>query len=343
MGSVVISVEVGSGWGHHPDGDGASDERYRETLSAWRRASYIFDRHKVPATWLVAGHLVAPVDGLDPPDVRDGSAANDRQGSRSGPEEPDSSPCVHPPANPSWSPRDSRAGREQSVRSGPDLVEAIRRSRVAHEIGCRPYSTLDFTDASQEEAVGVVRSTIDAAAELGLDTDQLRAFAFPGGRPGHRDVLVAYGFACYPGPGPRTDGRLSSIRTLLWLAGRRLARMGPPVVEPGTDDHGLVAIPTSTSLFPLRGRARAAARAGRVDPVAGLAKRGVERAAGADGVLHLSLALADLRTGTDLERLEAVLSHVAEYREERGLAVETMGEVARRLGDRAATTPAPVR
>jgi hypothetical protein len=213
---------------------------------------------------------------------------------------------------------------------------------VAHEIGCLPFSRTDFRGASQDDAAGEVRASIDAAAELGVGTEQLRAFAFPDGRVGHRDVLAAYGFECYREPGPGSNGPISSLSTLLGLFARRLTGTGPALVEPETDEHGLVGVPTSASLFPLAGRARAAVRAGRGDPVADLAKRGIDRAT-ESGVLHLSFTPTDLGTGADFERLETVLSHVAECREETDLAVETLGQVARRLDDRAATMPTPVR
>lgn len=393
MGSVVISVEVGRGVGHHLN-DGASDERYREVRDAWRRASYLFDRYEVPATWLLAGHLFAPGSPNGPSNEHDGTRAtrrshgeragspernsgvvspteerrgstdgksdgvssndghgdegpaSDREGaSRGSGEESNGSPCVHPdtPEDAAQVPGDSAGDRTRSAWFAPDLIEGLRRSRVAHEIGCQPFSRTDFSDASQDDAAAEVRTTIDAAAERGVRTEQLRSFAFPGGRAGHRDVLLAYGFECYREPESRSGGPLSSLRSTLELYVRQLVRVGPPLVEPGTDEHGLVAVPTSLSLFPLAGRARASVRAGRGDLVAGLVKRGVERAVADDGVLHLSFAPTDMETEADFERLEAVLSHVADRRDETELAVETMGQVARRVGDYAVTPPATIR
>lgn len=394
MGSVVISVGIGA---QRPD-EGAPEERYRETLSAWRRASYCFDRHEVPATWLVAGHLFAPAgqpesaggqDGTpadrrvadDPgspeqgsestasgdgrrgsPDGRadggpasegrrenerrrDDGRANDPQGASGGSgDEPNASPCVRPDraADPSRFADDRATDHARSARSAPDLVESIRRSRVTHEIGCQPFARPDFGDASQDDAAAAVRASIDAAAELGIEADRLRAFAFPDGSVGHRDVLAAYGLACYREPGSASDEPTASVRGLASLVGRRLGT-GPPLVEPETDEYGLVAMPTSMTLAPLAGRARTIARRLGGDPVAALAKRGVDRAAASDGLLHLSVRPRDLRSETDFERLDAVLSHVADRRAETDLRVETMGQIARRLGDYAAMPTTPIR
>lgn len=394
MGSVVISVEVGPGWGRHPD-DGASDERYREARDAWRRASYLFDRYEVPATWLLAGHLFAPGSRNGPSGEHDGTRATrrarrrsragsperssegvssneERRGSSDGKsggvssnegrpdegsasdrggasqdsgDESNGSPCVHPdhPEDAAQFPGDSTVDRTQSAWFVSDLIEGLRRSPVAHEIGCQSFSRIDFSDASQDDAAAEVRASIDAAAERGVGTEQLRSFAFPDGRAGHRDVLLAYGFECYCEPESRSGGPLSSLPTVLGLFVRRLTGAGPPLVEPETDEHGLVAVPTSLSLFPLAGRARSAARVGRGDLVVELAKRGLERAGKSDGILHLWFAPTDLRTGADFDRLEAVLSHVADCRDETQLAVETMGQVARRVGDLAAMPPATIR
>ena len=364
MGSVVITVEVGAGWGMDSD-DGVTEAEYREAIEAWRRASYLFDRHEVPATWLVAGHLLGPAGRRETPADREGSTAtddtpttdratddertgdggpaSDRQGaSRDAGDEPDAPPCLYPNrTDRSRSTHGSATDRSHLVRSVRDLVAALRQSRVAHEIGCLPFSALDVADADQEEAVAAVRTTIDAAAELGVETEQLRAVGFADD-VGHRDVLAAYGFECYRGPKP-SSGPLSTLDTLLRFVVRRLPGTGPQAVEARTDDHGMVAIPISASLHPLAGRARALARVGPRDPVADLAKRGLDRADGADGVFHLSLRVGDLRTEADFERLEAVLERVADRRGERGLAVETMGEVARRLGNSLTRPTTPVR
>ena len=321
MGSVVISIGVDLGWAVHPVGDDTSSTRYREARDAWRRACYLFDRHEIPATWFVTGHLfLAQCDSIH----------------------------VDHPLDSSWFPcKPGFDHEERAIWSAPDLVEGIRRSPVGHEIGCQPFSRVDFgTDGtSQRVAAAEVRATIDAAADLGIEPAELRSFAFPNDQIGHRDVLAAYGFECYRTPQPAwgTTGRLSTVRSLLKVFTAEIGGSTPPIVEPEADDHDLVAVAISFPLFPLGGRARAAARAGRGDPIVELAKRGIEQVSESDGVFHMSFRPSDLQSEADFERLEAVLSHLADCCQQTELAVETMGAVARRLGNHATTRPTAVR
>lgn len=375
MGSVVIAVEVDPDLDGEPHDDSASSEIDDGALDAWRRASYLFDRREIPATWLVAGRLFATVhsdpldtqkdaddvDATDHASDRDvnrppgrqlppgeESQVDDRQGSEhtgapeNGREETKAPPFVHPePEDPAWSPHGPTGDQVRSARSVPDLIAGIQQSRVGHEVGCLPFSGTDLDAMSQDDAAASVRTTFDAAARLGVETDWLRSVAFPDGDVGHRDVLAAYGFECYPKASKSTTGR-SSFLALLGMAVRNVTKSSPPLVEPETDDHGLLAVPISMSLFPLSGRAKSIARTGRSDLVEDLVKRGVDRAANSDGVFHLSIRLSDLQTQADFDRLSAILEHVVERRREHTLDVETLGMLARRLGEHAPLPTMPV-
>lgn len=320
MGTVVISVDASLAWAGHPGTDG-SLERYREARHAWRRSTYLFDRYGIPATWLVVGHLfLHDCDGVH----------------------------VGHPLGASWFPcsewDDSDTRRVWCAR---DLVEGVENARTDHEIGCQPFAGTDFATptTTQEVAAAEVRSTIEAAADAGVDDTTLRSFGFPNDRIGHRNVLAAYGLECYRGPRPGWERRgvLSSLRTLGKLLSASTRGVGPSPVQPEVDDCSLVNLPVSIPLFPLRGRSRSIAQTRPNDPIVRLVDRGLETIASESGILHLSFSPREVTSERDFERLETVVSRISERRRESGIRVETMGQVSRRLRDHTSRPPTAAR
>lgn len=320
MGTVVISVDSSLAWAGHP-GEDAPLERYRAARHYWRRSSYLFDRHGIPATWLVVGHLfLTDCDG-----VHNGH-----------------------PLGASWFPCSDREEPEnRRVWCGRDLVDALKRARVPHEVGCQPFAHTNFATptTTQEVAAAEVRASIDAAAAAGIDDAELLSFGFPNNRIGHREVLAAYGLECYRGPRPGWErrGTLSSLRRLGRVLSASTRGTTPPIVQPEVDEYGLVNLPVSLPLFPLRGRSRSIAQMGTSDPIIQLARRGVDKVSNEAGVLHLSFSPQEVTTEREFERLKTVLSQIEGQRRESDLQVETMGQVARRLRDHTSTPPTAAR
>jgi hypothetical protein len=107
----------------------------------------------------------------------------------------------------------------------------------------------------------------------------------------------------------------------------------PPVSHPTVDEHGLVDIPASLNLFGFEGLARSLATPVVADPLVRQTKLGIERAIAEEGVFHLWFHPNDVLRPSHIERVRAVLEHVAERRERGEITVETMSEVAERTLD----------
>lgn len=301
MGSVVISVDAELGWGFH-DMQSPPERRVEAGRPGWRALCDLLERHRLPATWAVVGHLL-----LDDCDGRhDGH-----------------------PTPPGWFARERNGWADRpDLRFGGDLVERLLGADPDHEIGSHTFSHVPFDDP--RVTAEVVRAELRAAAEAaegrGL-SPAFRSFVFPRNRMGYRDVLAECGYRAY-----RTNGeewgaarrdRLGKLRSLVG-GGARL-------VEPQIDEFGMVAVPASLYLFGFEGRLRAAAEAVWDDPVARQAERGIDAAADGEGLFHLWLHPNDLVEDRDVDRVARVLDYLAERRNEGGLRIETMGEVADRL------------
>lgn len=104
----------------------------------------------------------------------------------------------------------------------------------------------------------------------------------------------------------------------------------PPVGHPTVDEHGLVDVPASLNLFGFEGLARSLATTVVTDPLVRQAKLGIERAVTEAGVFHLWFHPNDVLKPAHIERVRAVLEHVATRREQGEITVATMSEVAAR-------------
>jgi peptidoglycan/xylan/chitin deacetylase (PgdA/CDA1 family) len=300
MGSVVISIDAELGWGFC-DYEQPPPSRVAAGRAGWRTLLDLLGAHDLPATWAVVGHLF--LDDCD---------------------------GVHPelPSVEGWFDRERTAWlRRPELRFGRDLVAATAGSPVGHELACHSFSHVLFDDArvTREIARAEIEVAVEAARSFGVEFD---SFVFPRNRIGHRDLLAAHGFRCYRGLRSRPGGRLRRA------GGKVLSAIDPgrvDLVAPRVDEYGLVEVPASLFLFGFEGWPRRLAASLGTDPVVRQAEHAIDRASREDGLFHLWLHPNNLRTARDVERVRAVLAHLAARRERTDLTVETMAEVAERV------------
>jgi len=306
MGTVVISVDAALGWSCI-DRRSPPTERAEAARAGWRTLLDRFDEHELPATWGVVGHLLLPeCDGVH----------------------------EHHPLAPGWFARERDAWADRGdLRFARTLIEETIEAPAGHELAFMPFSHVEFghddvtTDLARAECVGF----FDALPE-GLPSP--RTALLPRNAVGHRDVLAEWGFECYRGRIPGRATRLPIARSARRLANATVA--GPPIVQPTVDEYGLVAVPTS--LYCSGGSSAVGRLYGRTvtDPTIAAVHRGLERLVDSDdGVLHCRLRPADVVDDRDEARIAALCSAVADYREDEGLDVATVGAVA----DRARSAP----
>ncbi len=300
MGSVVFSLDAELAWGF-PDFDDPPMDRVDASRDAWTWLVDLFDEYDVPATWAVVGHLF-----LDDCDARHADL-----------DAPDG-----------WFAHETGAlASRHDVRFAPDLVAAVRNADVDHDVGSHTFAhvpfdhpdvTSDLVDADLARAVAV-------AADQGL---ALESFVFPRNAVGFRDRLAKHGFRTYRSAG--TPGGTGLAR-----AARKVADvLDPgrvPLVEPRVDEYGLVDIPPSLFLFGFEGTPRDVLATVWTDPIVRQAADAIDRAADGDGVCHLWLHPNNVVDDAGRARLEAIVAHVARRRDEDGLLVETMRDVADRV------------
>lgn len=306
MNAVVLSIDAELGWGFH-DQPERPDDRIEASRDAWRTLLECCSEFDVPATWSVVGHLL----------LSECQGVHERH-----------------PLGPTWFDHERGCWADRpDLRFGRDLIEATLAADVEHELGFQTFSHVEFGDEHVSSELARAEcahffDALEAAADDGLPTGErsLASATFPRNAVGHRDVLAEWGFECYRGAPPREESRgglRGAVRTLA-----RATVSAPPVVEPIVDDYGLVNVPPSLALF-----GDEDARSDRwpsfgADPVVRAARRGVDRVAAEDGVLHLWLHPHDLVDDAAEQRVRDVLAYVAERRDAGDVEVRTLGEVA---------------
>jgi len=303
MGSVVLSLDAELAWGFH-DHETMPEDRVTAARESWLRLLDTFDDHDIPATWAVVGHLLL--------DSCDGEHES------------------HPTPD-GWFDRDPGTweGRDEEW-YGQKLVDAIEEADADHEVASHTYSHVEMGHTDREVASAEMRECVELAEERGLAVDSV---VFPRNYVGHRDVLAAYGVKAYRGTQPRRwydRGPLGSMAKLLgWPTGA----ISPTLVTPEEDEYGLVNIPASLYLFCFEGRGRSAVERVTDDPIVSMAKRGIDRASAENGVFHMWLHPNNLTEERDFERMEAILSYLAQVRDTTPLRVETMESIAADIKD----------
>ncbi|WP_323675936.1 polysaccharide deacetylase family protein [Halorubellus sp. PRR65] len=307
MGSVVFSLDAELAWGF-PDFASLPMDRVDASRDAWSWLVDLFDEYDVPATWAVVGHLF-----LEDCDARHADL-----------DAPDG-----------WFAHESGAlaGRHD-VRFAPDLVAAVRNADVAHDVGSHSFAHVPFDhpETTRELVDADLGRAVAVAADQGV---VLESFVFPRNAVGFRDLLAKHGFRTYRSAGAPTG-------TGLARAARKIAAVVDPgrvpLVEPRVDEYGLVDLPPSLFLFGFEGRARDTLAAAWTDPIVRQATDAIDRAAAGDGVCHLWLHPNNVVDDAGRARLEAIVAHVARRRDQDGLVVETMRDVADRVLETEPTT-----
>ncbi|KAB1185118.1 MULTISPECIES: polysaccharide deacetylase family protein [Haloferax] len=308
MGSVVISLDAELGWGYLDFDDPPA--RVESARSGWQTLVDLFEEFDIPATWAVVGHLF-----LD-----------DCDGHHS----------THP-APDGWFAKETGLWRSRpDLRFGRDLIDAVHTSRVGHEIGCHSYSHPQFGNIDRAFADAEIAACIEVARDYGIE---LTSFVYPRNDVGHRDVLATHGFTNYRGPSPvfRESILPKGVQTLV---GGVYTSGGSLLVSPTVDRYGLVDIPASLYLFSFEGIALEIANHLAGDPIVRQAKRGIDQAVKGDGVFHMWLHPNNLDTEYSVERIRTILAYLAAVREQTGLTVETMGDVAAKTRARQSPRPA---
>ena len=302
MGSVVVSVDAELAWGFH-DRRNPPMDRIEAGRRGWLALLDLFEEFSVPATWAVVGHLcLTECDGTHP-------------------EHPAPIGWFDHERGPDRTPAEFRFGR--------DLVTAIRDAGVDHDLGSHTFSHVEMGDprTTRELARAEVAASIEAARLVGFDP---ASFVFPRNNVGHRDVLAAYGIRCYRGVRPEPDDGTSLPQPLRKLAEATVGDP-PPLVVPTVDEYGLVDVPASLFLYGFEGLARSVVEPVMGDPIVRQARRGIDAAAGTDGVFHVWLHPNNLVGEREVRRMRAILEYVDRRRRETSLQVETMRDVADRV------------
>jgi hypothetical protein len=209
--AFVVSIDAELAWGIHDQGRGAVEalapDRAQHERSVVRSVLELLERHDVPATWAVVGHLFLGScrrrDGRIHPGVirpaydwHDGDWFALDPGSDLG-------------SDPLW--------------YGSDVIDMIRRAHPTHEIGSHSFSHLVAGDPGCSEEV--FESDLAACVDVAGATDlELRSYVFSKNSIGHLGVLERHGFVAYRGDRPRPFAAVGGIRGSVM---RAIDRLGP--------------------------------------------------------------------------------------------------------------------
>lgn len=217
---------------------------------------------------------------------------------------------------------------DRSCWFAPDIVEAVRRSGVGHELASHSHSHLYFGVSSAED---VAADLARAALVHERHALPFTSFVFPRNQLGHLPALRAAGLRVYrshdAGMLRWFDRHAPALRSAANFAEKALA-LPPPVVDAVVDAHGLVDVPSSMLLIGRNGVRRA------IHPAALVRKlsSGLRRAAEEGRVFHLWFHPSNFYRARDaqLEVLGACLREASELRRSGQLDVLRMCDFVER-------------
>lgn len=296
-GTFVLSLDVELIWGVH-------DRPYRDdfvpVVRAARRAiprlAAALDRHRVPATWAVVGHLLE--------DCGDACAAVDEA---------------------TAAPLPCRAGLDEALWRLPELAGRLEDAEVDHDVGGHGFWHLE-PDAGPggralaREEFGRAFGAVDRAFRRPV------TYVYPRDRVRHPAELARAGFrVARTRPRWWVERAPGPLRRGVRFAAEALRVAPPPARLEAAGDEGPARLSASQQLRPLRGAWAALPAAGRV----ARAEKGLARAAARGGTFHLWLHPHDLvdaggSADRSLALLEAILARADRLREEGRLRVRTM-------------------
>jgi peptidoglycan/xylan/chitin deacetylase (PgdA/CDA1 family) len=312
--TFVISLDEELVWGSF---DHTPAERFHaanpDLRGTVRRLLALFDRHSVPVTWAVVGHLFLSScergeNGRAHPDVvrpRFSWYAGDWLAD---------DPCSNRAQAPLW--------------YGDDLIEMIQAAATTHEIGSHSFSHVVYGDpgCSRAAAVSDVRACLDAAQRWGV---RLRSFVFPRNVGGHHQVLAEHGFVAYRGEEPTWYRTLPGRARRMAHLAEQAACVRPPVSVPQETLPGLWNIPGSMILLPRHGVRR-------MIPLGVRLRRGtlgLTRAVEERQLFHLWFHPFNFSRDREamLQLLDQILRHATRLRDGGELDIVTMGGLADKL------------
>ncbi|OGK09640.1 MAG: hypothetical protein A2Y63_03085 [Candidatus Riflebacteria bacterium RBG_13_59_9] len=221
-GRFIICFDYELAWGRF---DKVFDERYLAQVRLTRTKSVpslleILDRHHLPATWAVVGHLMLhECDGvhahLDP---------------------------YRPPHFPDWFSRDCGGVDDgNSVWMARDTIERIVSCRTPQELASHSFSHVDFamTELTRERARQELELTRQQIAGFG---QKMVSHVFPRGRSGHLDVLKELGVQVYRIAYREQSPRRARFAPKLKQFVAEAWPFTPPLVELALDEYGMLGV-----------------------------------------------------------------------------------------------------
>jgi peptidoglycan/xylan/chitin deacetylase (PgdA/CDA1 family) len=312
--AFVLSLDKELIWGSRDHTSEAEFARRNpDPRGVVRELLALLDRHEIPATWAVVGHLFLASctrggDGRAHPELprpRHAWYARDWFAD---------DPCSDRRRSPLW--------------YGDDVLEMILGAKTRHEIGCHSFSHVVYGDAgcSAEVADADLAACIEAAARWGL---RPTSFVFPRNQEGHHALLRKHGFTAFRGQEPSWYRGLSGKARRLAHFVDQAAAIPPPAVTPAEYLPGLWNIPGSMMLLHRGGMRRAIPIAMRVAK----ARAGIARAIRRDSIFHFWFHPFNLQVDRRamFEGLDAILARVARERAAGALDVLTMSGVAAQM------------
>jgi peptidoglycan/xylan/chitin deacetylase (PgdA/CDA1 family) len=298
-GTFLLTFDVELLWGVFFDAGWRRRalERWGPVREVFAEILAILDRHEVPATFAVTGHLFLESCERSP----DGRA------------HPEMPRPKHRGVPGDWYAFDPGTdAATDPLWYGPDLVRAIREAGVDHEIGCHGFSHA-FLDGGRELARAEIAAAAAAARDAGVEP---RSFVYPQNRVAFTDELTPAGFTCYREHVPVASRKLS----FLLRAMGETPRTGRPRLV-----NGAVQVPGGIPMIPALGVRRVLSMKSRLREVSA----GLEAAAVSGEVFHLWTHPHNFVEGRDtmLEYLDRAMDRVARARAAGEVEVMTMAEV----------------
>jgi len=184
-GGVVISADFELAWAFRYSKKVNNPEKMaqqaRQNFPTYLK---LFDEYNIPITWATVGHLMIESCNKGDHDWMHRLpyfGSNHKWAFTSG-DWFDCDPYTNYKKNNSW--------------YAPDLIEAIQKSKVNHEIGCHTFSHIDFSDENCPSTVAEdeIKACLSAAEPWGI---KLQSMVFPGGTYGNIEILKKYGISTY--------------------------------------------------------------------------------------------------------------------------------------------------
>jgi len=261
-GRFNICFDYELAWGRF---DKVFDEQYLARVRLTRAKIVpslldILDRHHLPATWAVVGHLMLrECDGthahLDP---------------------------YRPAHFPDWFSRDCGGVDDgSSIWMARDTIERIASCSTPQELASHSFSHVDFSmrELTRERAKQEIELTRQLIVSFG---QEMVSHVFPRNRKGHLDVLKEQGVQVYriahKEPSPRSARLTPKFKQLLAEA----CRFTPPLVDMVRDEYGRLGV-EGGMFFSRHGYRRAIPMSSRV----ARARKGLDAAVKRDGTFLL--------------------------------------------------------